>query len=212
MRSDHLLVAAELATATRKRSRPSSDCARRSACTCGTGSPANSADSSPPVPARISRNTLRSSFGILRQQRRLQVGFERLHPRRRRRALLVGECAHARDRARARRPRRRSASALRVTREQRATTGSMSACSLVSERIAVHVARDVSGARADRVELGETRGELVRAWCEARISSDVGADSAKCAASSGDAANAETDARATGECAPPGAASDDDGS
>ena len=31
-------------------------------------SPANSADSSPPVPARISRKMLRSSFGVFRQQ------------------------------------------------------------------------------------------------------------------------------------------------
>ena len=42
-------------------------------------SPAKSADSSPPVPARISRKTLRSSFGILRQQHPLQLGRERRH-------------------------------------------------------------------------------------------------------------------------------------
>ena len=85
MRSDHLLVAAELG----RRRRDDLDLpalrARRSACTCGNRLPANSADSSPPVPARISRKTLRSSFGILRQQHPLQVGLERRHPRLRRR-------------------------------------------------------------------------------------------------------------------------------
>ena len=41
-------------------------------------SPANSAASSPPVPARISSMTLRSSFGILRDEQQLQLVGEAL--------------------------------------------------------------------------------------------------------------------------------------
>ena len=60
---DHFLVAAELGRRLRHDLDLPAAGARRSACTSGRGCPANSADSSPPVPARISRKTLRSSFG-----------------------------------------------------------------------------------------------------------------------------------------------------
>ena len=65
-RGDRLLVAAVPPSVTLHRPRPSSPAARRSAGTCGTGRPANSAASSPPVPARTSRIAWRlvaSSFG-----------------------------------------------------------------------------------------------------------------------------------------------------
>ena len=130
---DHFLVAAELGgdadtISTFHR------CAPHSARTCGTGRPRTAPTRRRRCPARIFEEHVALVVGVLRQQRRLQLDLERRDPRLRRRALLLRELAHSRDRRAISSAAARSAFRLDVTREHRATTGPSSACSFDSAR------------------------------------------------------------------------------
>ena len=130
-------------------------------------SPANSADSSPPVPARTSRKMLRSSFGSRGSSACCSSASSRSHRRARRLQLLVGVSPSSRDRRPSRARRRRRARPAGSCRRARRPRRSASACSRDSLRNCVQVAVAFSAASRrvqllqpldQAVELGAQRG------------------------------------------------------
>ena len=130
-------------------------------------SPANSADSSPPVPARISRKTLRSSFGSFGSS--IACSSPSSAPSRvsaaRRSSLGVRRASAGRARARGRGEVRLRLAELAEARDDRIDLGVLAR----QRPVAVHVARRILG-REQRVELREARAQLVELACAARVS------------------------------------------
>ena len=79
-RRDHFLEAADAGVAARHHLERASRCARRTSLYIRNSSPAKSAASSPPVPARISSTTFFSSFGSFGMSRIFELGEERVAP------------------------------------------------------------------------------------------------------------------------------------
>ena len=181
-------------TATRRRSRPSSAAARRSARTSGRAPPANSADSSPPVPARISRNTLRSSLGSFGSSIACNSPSSAPIRASAARALLLGVVAHLRV---VRELDRRGEIRLRLAELAEARDDGIDLGALARQRpVAVDVARRILGREQARRAPRDARS-TGRAWCAAIVSrgAEVGADygvAAVRARSTGLAAEAST--------------------
>ena len=155
-------------TATPTRSRPASDCARRSARTCGTGRRRTA-----PTRRRRCRRGSRGTrcarrSGPSAAARACSSRLERVDARLRALRAPPRRTRASRDRAAMLVGGREIGLGLPVAREQRATTGPISACSLRERAIAVHVARRRPARRAG----ASSSARRAASWSSLRRSED----------------------------------------